>query len=225
MNGILYIVATPIGNLADITLRALETLKSVDMIAAEDTRQTAKLCNRYTITTKLISYHRYTKLHKQTKIITALTEGKTIALVSDGGTPLISDPGKILVSHALEKGIPVVPIPGPTAPAALLSVAGFPIDEYIFYGFLPRRPGRRIRKIKEMLMRGVTCIIFEGPHKMIALLKMIADINPAAQLVVGREMTKIHEEFQRGTAAEVYAYFSEQTIRGEFTILLHAPDA
>lgn len=222
MQGTLYIVATPIGNLSDITYRAVETLKSVDIIAAEDTRITAVLLAHYGITTKTISYHSYSKQSREASIVDALKEGKNVALVSDNGTPTISDPGFSLVRSALEAGASVVPIPGPCAMTAALSAGGMPTDTFRFYGFLAVKPGRRGKQIREIVDSGITCVVYESPHRIQKLLDEISAAAPECPVVVAREITKKFEEFFRGTAAEAAAYFHEREPRGEFVILINS---
>jgi 16S rRNA (cytidine1402-2'-O)-methyltransferase len=217
----LYIVATPIGNLEDITLRALETLKKADSIACEDTRQTLKLLSRYGISKPLLSCYAYREERGSEKVLSLLNEGKTIAYASDAGTPALSDPGALLVRKAREAGHAVVPIPGPSAFAALLSVAGIGGKTTTFEGFLSPKAGRRRARLTELLGRGEAFILYESPYRVVKLLEDLADIESGRFLVVGREMTKIHEEFVEGSAAKVAADFrARESIKGEFSVFV-----
>ena len=215
----LFVVATPIGNLGDITLRALEVLRAVGHIAAEDTRHTAKLLRHYEITTPLISYHEHNRRRQLPRILVLLSQGD-VALVSDAGTPGISDPGAELVTAADAAGHDVVPLPGPSALSAILSVAGCEPGPVHFLGFLPRkRKGRRDLIERYAAFPGVT-VFFETPHRLHAALADIAAVVGAQQLVVGRELTKLHEEIVRGPAAVVGAQLALKPPRGEFVLLL-----
>ena len=215
----LFVVATPIGNLGDITLRALEVLRAVGHIAAEDTRHTAKLLRHYEITTPLISYHEHNRRRQLPRILVLLSQGD-VALVSDAGTPGISDPGAELVTAADAAGHDVVPLPGPSALSAILSVAGCEPGPVHFLGFLPRkRKGRRDLIERYAAFPGVT-VFFETPHRLHAALADIAAVAGAQQLVVGRELTKLHEEIVRGPAAVVAAQLALKPPRGEFVLLL-----
>ena len=215
----LFVVATPIGNLGDITLRALEVLRAVGHIAAEDTRHTAKLLRHYEITTPLISYHEHNRRRQLPRILVLLSQGD-VALVSDAGTPGISDPGAELVTAADAAGHQVVPLPGPSALSAILSVAGCEPGPVHFLGFLPRkRKGRRDLIERYAAFPGVT-VFFETPHRLHAALADIAAVAGAQQLVVGRELTKLHEEIVRGPAAVVAAQLALKPPRGEFVLLL-----
>ena len=215
----LFVVATPIGNLGDITLRALEVLRSVGHIAAEDTRHTAKLLRHYEIATSLISYHEHNR-HRQLPRILALLAQGDVALVSDAGTPGISDPGAELVTAADAAGHVVVPLPGPSALSAILSVAGCGAGPVHFLGFLPRkRKARRDLIERYAAFPGVT-VFFETPHRLQAALADIAAVAGAQQFVVGRELTKLHEEIVRGPAAAVAAQFALKPPRGEFVLVL-----
>ena len=197
MKGTLYIVATPIGNLEDITLRALRTLKEVDLIAAEDTRQTLKLLNHFEISKPLISYHRHNEEVKSEILIQKLEKGENIALVSDAGTPGICDPGEDVIKNAIEEGINVVPIPGACAMINALIASGIDTKEFIFLGFLPLNKKTRIEKLKEIEKSEKTIIIYEAPHKMKNTLKELSEILQERKIVLARELTKIHEEFIR----------------------------
>lgn len=197
MKGTLYIVATPIGNLEDITLRALRILKEVDLIAAEDTRQTLKLLNHFEISKPLISYHRHNEEVKSEMLIQKLENGENIALVSDAGTPGICDPGEEVIKKAIEEGINVIPIPGACAMINALIASGIDTKEFIFLGFLPLNKKTRIEKLKEIEESEKTIIIYEAPHKMKNTLKELSEILKDRKIVLARELTKIHEEFIR----------------------------
>jgi 16S rRNA (cytidine1402-2'-O)-methyltransferase len=218
--GVLYVVATPLGNLEDITLRALRILKEVDLIAAEDTRHTKKLLTHYGITTPLTSYYDHIETEKAPALIAQLQQGKTIALVSDAGTPGIADPGYRLVKGAAEAGIPVTPIPGPSTVAALLSVGGLPTDRFVFEGFLSAKPTQRRKTLQRLKQEERTLIFFESPHRLIDTLQDIEDIFGARPMVIGRELTKMHEEVLRGFAPELRAQLQTRDIKGEIALLV-----
>jgi len=219
--GTLYVVATPIGNLEDITLRALKILKEVDIIACEDTRRTLKLLNYYKITgKKLIPYHEHNEREQAKKLLEELLQGKSVALVSDAGTPCISDPGYRLVSLARKNSINVVPVPGATAFVAALSASGLPTDRFLFAGFLPRKEKQLKGSLKEFLSFPFTVICYESPHRLERTLKTIAEIDPEREVAVYREITKINEEFLFGRAEEILRELKERdAIRGEFVLL------
>ena len=218
MSGTLYLVATPIGNLEDITFRAIRILKEVDLIAAEDTRQTLKLLNHYEINKPLISYHRHNEEVKQEVLIQKLKEGKNIALVSDAGTPVISDPGEVIVKEALKEDIKVIPIPGACALINALIASGLDTKEFSFYGFLSLNKKLRKEKLQEIKKENKTIILYEAPHKLTATLKDLSEILEDREIVVARELTKIHEEFLRGTASEILENYKEP--KGEHIILI-----
>jgi 16S rRNA (cytidine1402-2'-O)-methyltransferase len=219
--GVLYIVATPIGNLEDITLRALRVLRESDLIACEDTRQTRKLLDHAGISKPTVSYHEHNEAERAAELIAKLEAGAKIALVSDAGTPLISDPGYRLVAAAIEAGISVVPIPGACAAIAALSASGMPTDSFRFCGFLPPRSSPRRRFLEELADETCTLIFYEAPHRVLDALDDIEASMGPRRVVVAREITKIHEEFLRGTAAEVRAQLANRSvIRGEITILV-----
>jgi 16S rRNA (cytidine1402-2'-O)-methyltransferase len=218
MYGKLYLVATPIGNLEDITLRAIRILKEVDTIVAEDTRQSLKLLNHLEIQKNLISYHRHSKEEKQKEILKMLTGGKNIALISDAGTPVISDPGEEIVKLALEIGIEVVPIPGACALISALIASGIDAKEFCFLGFLPLAKKLRAKKLREIGEAKNTVILYEAPHKIIATLKDLEEITCERRIVLARELTKIHEEFVFGTAKELLDKNFEP--RGEYVIII-----
>ncbi len=221
----LYVAATPIGNLGDITLRTLEVLRHADVIACEDSRITVRLLARYEITTPRISYHEHNAKRMLPKIMARLLGGECIVLVSDAGTPLISDPGYRLVRAALEAGHPVVPLPGPTAVAAALVAAGLPTDRYYFAGFAPTRRAARRRAISDVAALPVTLVWFESPRRLPALLEDLAAILGPREACVARELTKLHEESRRGrlpALAEHYAAAGD--VRGEVTVIVGPPD-
>lgn len=220
--GILYIVATPIGNLQDITLRALETLKQIDLIACEDTRVTKKLLMRYEIGKPMISFHQHSRLSKFDKIIVELKSGKNIALVTDAGTPGISDPGNMLVAEAIKNEIKIVPIPGASALGAIISVAGIDMQEFVFMGFPPHKKGRETF-FKKVASAEYPVIYYESPHRLIKNLELLKSINLDKKIILGREITKMFEEIVRGSVSEVLLYFQENSgkIKGEFTIITY----
>jgi 16S rRNA (cytidine1402-2'-O)-methyltransferase len=219
--GTLYLVATPVGNLEDITLRALRILKEVDLIACEDTRHTAKLLTRYGITTPRESYHKFNEENRALRLVQMLREGKNIALVSDSGTPLVSDPGYELVSICRTEGITVIPVPGPSAAIAALVGSGLPSDSFFFAGFLPPRISSRRRKLRELASIPSTLILFEAPHRLLASLEDVAAVLGARRATLARELTKIHEEFLHGTLPELLRTMRERpAIQGEITLVI-----
>lgn len=219
MSGKLYVVATPIGNLSDITLRALSTLKSVDVIACEDTRVTSKLLARYEISKSLISYHQHSRQSKVDQVIEFLKEGKNVALVSDAGTPGISDPGEALIRAAIENKIEVEAIPGCSAAITALSVSGLPTDEFVFIGFLPHKKGRqtKLKEIAEELYKGRTFVIYESPYRIKKLLSELLEFAGDRNVAVCRELTKKFEEIYRGKISEIQDQIKE---KGEFVVIL-----
>ena len=220
-SGCLYIVATPIGNLKDITIRALDTLKEADVIACEDTRHTLKLLNAYSISKKLISCRSGNEEKAAERIIALLEQGQKAAYASDAGTPGLSDPGAILVGMVRSAGFTVIPIPGPSAFATLVSVGSFPDKAVTFEGFLSPKPGRRRKRLKELLDRKDAALFYESPFRIIKLLTDIADLFPEREVLVGREMTKIHEEFLLGPVDEVIEQLnSREKVKGEFSVLV-----
>lgn len=219
MNGTLYIVSTPIGNLADITHRALEILASVNLIAAEDTRRTRNLLNHYGITTSVSSYNSFNKLKKGGQFLGLLGEGKDIALVSDAGTPGVSDPLYHLVTAAVAEGIRISPIPGPSAALAALTVSGLPMDRFVFEGFLPRKKGRR-KLFLELASERRTVVLFESPHRIAKTLRELHEVLGDRPAALTREMTKIHEEVLRGTLGELAGQAAERTFKGEITLVV-----
>lgn len=216
-NGILYLIATPIGNLEDITLRAIETLKEVDIIAAEDTRHSLKLLNHLNISKPLISYHRHNEDVKTKDLINKLKEGKSIGLITDAGTPGISDPGEEVVKEAIENNIKVVPIPGPCAAINALIASGLSTKEFIFYGFLPLNSKLRKEKFEDIESQNKTIIIYEAPHRLISTLKEIENKFGNIKIVVAKELTKLHEEFIRGTIDYVLSKITEP--KGEYILI------
>jgi len=219
----LYLVATPIGNLGDITYRAVETLKSVDVIACEDTRHTQQLLTHYGISKRLIATHAHNEEASANGIIAMLGEGKTVAFVSDAGTPALSDPGSRLVQAVRDAGFAVVPIPGASAFTALVSVAGLVGKSITFEGFLSPKSGRRRGRLAALLERNEAFVIYESPYRVVKTLAEIADLAPERRVVVGREMTKKFEEFITGSAAEVAAQLAaRETVKGEFALLVGA---
>jgi 16S rRNA (cytidine1402-2'-O)-methyltransferase len=220
--GFLYIVATPIGNLEDITLRALRILREeADVIACEDTRQTQKLLDHFEIRKPLLSYHEHNEAARTWELIDRIERGESVALVSDAGTPLLSDPGYRLVKLAIEKGIAVVPLPGASAVLAALAGAGLPTDEFRFVGFLPAKGGARRKALEALQSEQATVIAYESPHRILESLTDMAELFGDKSIVVARELTKLHEEFLRGTAQQVLDQLSARpSIKGEFTIVL-----
>jgi 16S rRNA (cytidine1402-2'-O)-methyltransferase len=217
--GTLYLVATPIGNLKDISARALRILRQVGLIAAEDTRHTRVLLDHYDIHTPLTSYHEHNKLSKLDQVLAALAQGD-VALVSDAGTPALNDPGYELVRATLSAGYPVSPIPGPSAPIAALVASGLPTDAFLYLGYLPRKAGRRRHLLEEVSEFPYTLIFLETPHRLLAALKDLLDVLGDRQIAVARELTKLHEEIFRGQASEALAHFTAHHPRGEFTLVV-----
>ena len=220
--GTLYLVGTPIGNLEDISLRALRILKEVDLIACEDTRQTQKLLNHYAIEKRTTSYHEHNELTRAAELIMHLEQGQSIALVTDAGTPGISDPGYRLVALAIRHHLPVVPIPGPSAFLSALVASGLPTDSFRFGGFLPVKSGQRRAMLESIRKSPRTQIFYEAPHRIVGTLEDLVDVlGPQRHVVIAREVTKIHEEFLRGKAAEALAELKARAeIRGEITLLV-----
>ena len=218
--GVLYIVSTPIGNLEDITLRALRTLKAVDLIAAEDTRHTRRLLAHYEIRTPITSYFEGNQIQKGEKLVARLKAGESIALVSDAGTPTISDPGYRLLVQCIEAEIPVIPIPGPSACIAAASVAGLPLHNFVFEGFLSPKSGRRKRQLSDLCEERRTLIFYESPHRIIVFLQDVLEVFGDRQVSVARELTKKFEEVFRGKVTEAIEKFQETSPRGEFTVVI-----
>ena len=219
MAGTLYIVSTPIGNLKDITFRAIEVLKQVDVIAAEDTRRTRILTSHYGIRAPLTSYFQHSRIKKADYLIRLLKEGKDIALVSDAGTPGISDPGFVIIRRALEEGLEVIPIPGPAAFLTALSVSGLPTNQFAFEGFLSNKSSQRRKRLKELAGEKRTIIIYESPHRLLKALGDILEILGDIDIVCARELTKKFEEIRREKVSESIRHFSNTRILGEFIIM------
>ena len=222
-SGQLFVVGTPIGNLEDITHRAVSTLKSVDIILAEDTRNSKKLLNAHKIETKMISYHEHSSEKEIEKIIDLLLKGKDLALISDAGTPTISDPGYGLIRDCIKHDIIIVPIPGVSAITAAMSVSGLPSDSFTFIGFLPQKKGR-LKKIEQLNNIDNTVILFESPYRLEKTLNQLLDNLGNRPVVVGRELTKLYEEVIRGNLSEVIKYFSKSKVKGEIVIMIGKDD-
>jgi len=222
MSGTLYLVATPIGNLEDVTYRAVRVLREVDLIACEDTRHTRKLLDHYGISKPLTSYHEHNEAERAEELAAKLRAGTNVALVSDAGMPLVSDPGYRLVAAAIRAGVPVVPIPGPAALLAALAASGLATDSFFFAGFLPPKSGQRARALEALRDQTATLVFYEAPHRILETLEDIERIFGAGRpVVVARELTKLHEEFLRGTASEVRAALaSRAAVKGEITLLI-----
>ena len=220
MSGILYIVATPIGNLEDITLRALRILKEVDLIAAEDTRHTKTLLNHYGIHTPLTSYHDHNEKTKAHALVARLEQGENVALVSDAGTPTLSDPGYRLVRESVEAGVNVVPVPGASALTAVLSASGLPTDRFVFEGFLSAKKRERRERLQGLREESRTLVFYEAPHRLKGSLQDLLEVLGDREVVLGREVTKIYEEFIRGRLSEVTALAGSREWRGEITLVV-----
>ena len=221
MTGTLYIVATPIGNLEDITQRALRLLGEVDLVACEDTRRTRVLLNHFGIKTKTISYHEHNERERAAEICALLASGKNVALVSDAGTPLINDPGFRVANAAIELNLPVVPVPGPTAFVSALIASGLPSDQFFFAGFLPARANARRAKLEELSTIPATLVFYEAPHRINATLKDALDVLGNRRAAIARELTKIHEEIARGSLRELAQRFGDGSLaRGEMVLVI-----
>ena len=220
--GCLYLVGTPIGNLEDITLRALRILKESDQIACEDTRHTQKLLSHYEISKPLVSYHEHNEMTRAPELVVAMEQGAKIALVSDAGMPLVSDPGYRLVTLCARHQIPIIPIPGPSALLAALSASGLPNEEFLFVGFLPARTGERRRALERLRIEDRTLILYEAPHRVAETIADAREILGDRPACLAREVTKIHEEFRRATLSELSASLEEKPVRGEITLLIGA---
>lgn len=219
--GKLFIVATPIGNLEDITLRALRILKEVDFVLCEDTRVTSKLLSKYEIRKTLVSFHHHTKNDKSEKIIADILDGKSAALVTDAGTPGVSDPGNVLVELAFKNEIEIIPIPGASALASIISVAGIDMQKFVFLGFPPHKKGRETF-FKEVAASKYPVIYYESPHRVIKNLELLKTLNEEKKIIIGRELTKMFEEVIRGDVLDVVSYFNQNTskIKGEFVVVV-----
>ena len=221
LSGTLYLVATPIGNLEDITFRAVRILREVDRIACEDTRQTRKLLERYEIAKPCVSYHEHNEAERTPELIAELRGGATVALVSDAGMPLVSDPGYRLVRAAIDQGIRVEAVPGASALLTALAASGLPTDRFHFGGFLPAKSGARVKALEALRDEPATLIFYEAPHRILDTLAAIQEALGSRPVVVARELTKLHEEYLRGTAAEVRATLAARdAIKGEITLLI-----
>jgi 16S rRNA (cytidine1402-2'-O)-methyltransferase len=222
----LYVVATPIGNLGDVTIRALDTLAAADLVACEDTRVTKKLLDRYGIEAKVTAYHEHSRPAAHRRILAALAEGRSVALVSDAGTPLLSDPGVRLVADARAAGHRVVPLPGPSSIVAALAAAGLPMDAFLFLGFLPSKANQRKKRLAEVARVPATLVFFESPNRIAALLADAAEaLGAERDAAVCRELTKMHETFDRGTLAELAARYADGPVKGEIVLLVAPPGA
>jgi 16S rRNA (cytidine1402-2'-O)-methyltransferase len=217
---VLYIVGSPIGNLSDISLRALEALRQVNRIAAEDTRRIRILLNHYEIVKPVLSYHAFNEAKRTAEIVQYLEQGESIALVSDAGMPTISDPGFRLITRCQQNQIPFTVIPGPSAVTTALVGSGLPTDSFYFGGFLPNKSGQRERELKTALQRECTSIYFESPYRLLKTLEALNSLDPARLICVARELTKHFEEFRRGTVAEVREHFAAHLPRGEITLVI-----
>jgi 16S rRNA (cytidine1402-2'-O)-methyltransferase len=226
VSGTLYVVATPIGNLDDITLRALRILREVDRIACEDTRQTRKLLDRHGIIKPLVSYHEHNEAARAEELLDQVAAGETIALVSDAGTPLIADPGYRIVAQARARGITVVPIPGPSAALSALSASGLATDEFFFGGFLPAKKSQRRKMLERCKSYPATLVFYEAPHRILEALEDIGEVLGPRPVTIARELTKIHEEFLTGDAAELHAELAKRpSVKGEITLMIGKGDA
>lgn len=218
MYGKLYICATPIGNLGDITLRVLETLRMVDLVAAEDTRHTLKLLNHFDIKKPLISYFEHNKQYKGAVIINELKAGKNVALVSDAGTPVISDPGEQLVKECIENGIEIESLPGPCAAITAVTLCGLDSKRFMFYGFLPHKKQEKLKELEEIKNIKYTLVFYEAPHKLISTLECINEVFGNRNIAILRELTKIHNEALRMTVSEALSYYGEKEPKGEYVL-------
>jgi 16S rRNA (cytidine1402-2'-O)-methyltransferase len=219
-SGKLYLVATPIGNLEDLTFRALRVLREADLIACEDTRRTQQLLNHYNISTPTLSYHQHNEMTRAPELIIEMEEGEHVALVSDAGMPGVSDPGFRLVHLAIRHGIPVIPVPGASAFIAALSASGLPIDKFRFVGFLPARRLARLKALGELRSAAQTLVFYEAPHRLVEMLEDLRAELGDRPAVVAREVTKLHEEFVRGSVSEVLERLRKKPVKGEITVLV-----
>jgi 16S rRNA (cytidine1402-2'-O)-methyltransferase len=222
-HGKLYVVGTPIGNLEDITLRAIRILKEVDLIACEDTRRTQKLLNAYRIRTRTVSYHEHNEMTRAPELIIEMEEGSSIALVTDAGMPVVSDPGFRLVHLAVRHSIPVVPVPGASAFVAALAASGMPVDKFRFLGFLPSKKGERKKALEELKEAPKTLVFYEAPHRLLEMLRDVREALGDREIVIAREVTKIHEEFLRGTISSALERLKKRPVKGEITVLVGMP--
>jgi 16S rRNA (cytidine1402-2'-O)-methyltransferase len=222
LSGTLFVVATPIGNLEDITLRALRVLREVDLVACEDTRRTRALLTHFDIHKPTVSYYEHNKLARGRELLRDLAAGRSIALVTDAGTPGISDPGLLLVREARAQGVPIVPVPGPSAIVTALSASGLGADGFVFEGFLPIKPGKRINRLKALRAMGMAVVLYESPHRVVATVTAVGEVFGEVELVVARELTKQYEEIVSATPAEHLARLAATPPRGEFTLVIPA---
>ncbi len=221
VKGTLFVVATPIGNLGDLSPRAAAALGGAAVVAAEDRGRTLGLLNHLGLKKRLLSYREENRVRAAREVLAFLVRGEDVALVTDAGTPGVSDPGHFLVGEAVRAGFPVVPLPGPSAPAAALSASGLPLDRFLFEGFLPAREKARHERLAELLASGLPLVLYESPHRALAALRELSSLAPGRRVVLARELTKVHEEFVRGTAAEVSAIMEERgEVRGEVTLVV-----
>lgn len=218
--GLLYLVATPIGNLQDFSSRAQMVLESVSLIAAEDTRHTRKLLSHFSISKPLISYHEHNEKKQSDRLLEQLKQGESVAVVSDAGMPALSDPGAEIVKKAIEEGIPVIPVPGPNAAMTALIASGIRVQPHLFLGFLPRSSQQRKKELDQWKEIPATLILYESPHRILALLKDVLEVFGDRQMAVVRELTKKHEEWLRGSCKECLEYLKTQGPRGEFTLII-----
>jgi 16S rRNA (cytidine1402-2'-O)-methyltransferase len=219
--GTIYVVSTPIGNLEDITLRAMSVLREVDLIAAESVVHTKKFCSYYHISTPLTSYNSHNQRYKGRVLVEKAKSGLDIALVSDAGTPGVSDPGSMLVREAIDEHIALVPVPGVSASLAALSISGFPTDRFVFVGFLSRKKGRRRRELETLKDEVRTMILFEAPHRLVKMLTDLTEVMGNRDIVLAKEMTKMFEQVVRGPAGEVVSSLKDTTIKGEYTVIVN----
>ena len=220
----LYVVATPIGNLSDITLRALEVLRDVDLVAAEDTRHSGILLKHYKIDKPFVSYHEHNEAMRTAELAERLAGGENIALITDAGIPSLSDPGARLIRRCIERNLPYTIIPGASAILTALVGSGFPLERFCFRGFLPVKSGQRERELRAAMERAETSIFFESPYRLVKTLTACSDIMPDRKLCVARELTKKFEEFRRGTASELLAHYTVHPARGEITLLINGSE-
>jgi 16S rRNA (cytidine1402-2'-O)-methyltransferase len=223
MAGRLFVVATPIGNLEDVSPRVLRVLRECDLIAAEDTRHSGHLLTRFEIRKQLVSYHQFSEAKRTGEFLEKFAQGQSIALISDAGLPGVSDPGERLIRAAVEAGVAVEVVPGPSAPLLALAGSGFPMVPFYFGGFLPVKSGQRRRELQAASTRGCTSIYFESPYRVVRLLEDAVAEIPQARLCLARELTKKFEEYRRGSAAELLAHFQTHEPRGEFCVVIAAP--